>query len=316
MISPVRRTTIVVSDMERSLHFYKELLGMKVFYDQEIKAPESAKLLGVPGASTRLVSLQADDCVNGMVGLLQFFTPEIKPRAVIKAEITEPDVAILFMADDIDITATYARLKKAGFEMVCEPIAYSAPERGPISGFTCKDPDGVLVAVMRFGELQQQQIGGTVKASPTRRTTIVVSDMEASIAFYRDVVGMEVFYDQKIDSPEEGKLLGVKDAAVRIVSLQSGDSAEGMVGLMSFESPKIKTRQAVARLVSEPDLCLIFLTDEIEAVHERMVEHGAKVKCAPLEYEIPGRGISAGLTCYDPDGIVLEFTQFGPLKQQ
>lgn len=314
MISPVRRTTIVVSDLEKSLHFYKDLLGMTVFYDQNIEAEASARLLGIPGASTRLVSLQADESVNGMVGLLHFYTPEVKPRAVINAEISDPDTALLFMADDIDVTGTYECLKNAGTEIICAPMVYDVPEKGPISGFTCKDPDGVLVAVMRFGE--PAQAGGTVKASPTRRTTIVVGDMERSIAFYRDVVGLKVYYDQRISSPEEGRMLGVKDAAIRIVSLQSGDSAEGMVGLMSFESPQIKSREAVGRLVSEPDVLLIFLTDEIEAVHDRMAAYGARVKCPPLEYEIPGRGISAGLTCYDPDGIVLEFTQFGPLKRK
>lgn len=312
MISPVRRTTIVVSDMEKSLHFYKTLLGMTVFYDQKIEAEASSRLLGVPGASTRLVSLQADDCVNGMIGLLQFFTPDIKPRSLVKEKLEAPDVAVLFMADDIDVKAVFERLKASGVAIVCEPLTYAVPEKGPLCGFTCKDPDGVLVAVMRFGDLNQT--GGAVKASPTRRTTIVVNDIEESIAFYRNIVGMEVFYDQTIDSEEEGRMLGVGQARIRIVSMQSGNSPEGMVGLMAFESPRIKSRQTVGQLVSEPDICLIFLTDEIEAVHQRMVAHGAQVKCPPLEYEIPGRGISAGLTCYDPNGIVLEFTQFGPLK--
>ena len=69
--------------------------------------------------------------------------------------------------------------------------------------------------------------------SPMRRTTIFVSDMERSLALYRDVPGMTVFYDQEISSPEEGMMLGLPGAKVRVVSLQSGDSFVGM----SFYDP-------------------------------------------------------------------------------
>ena len=44
MVSPARRTAIVVSDMERSLHLYRDVLGMAVFYDQVIEA-EATRVL-------------------------------------------------------------------------------------------------------------------------------------------------------------------------------------------------------------------------------------------------------------------------------
>ena len=311
MISPVRRTTIVVSDLERSLSFYQNLLDMQVFYDQEIQAEAPAKLMGVPDCRVRLVSLQSDDSVNGMVGLLSFLSPSVKPRQVIQEHVSEPDAALLFMADNIDIQSTYERLKAAGAEIVCAPLEYTVPERGPLSGFTCKDPDGLLVALMRFGSLDQT--GGQVKASPTRRTTIIVGDMEASIKFYCDTLGLNVFYDQEINSEKEGLLLGIPGARIRIVSLQSESAEEGMVGLMHILSDDINPRAKIRQMVANPDLFLIFLTDDITGVHERMLLNGADIKCPPIEYEIPGRGIGAGLTCYDPDGVLVEFTQFGPI---
>jgi hypothetical protein len=53
----------------------------------------------------------------------------------------------------------------------------------------------------------------------------------------------------------------------------------------------------------------------MEQTHGKLVEHGANIQCPPLEYEIPGRGICAGMSGYDPDGVLFEFTQFGPLKK-
>ena len=108
-------------------------------------------------------------------------------------------------------------------------------------------------------------------------------------------------------------MLGVPGASVRIVSLQSQGSLEGMVGLMEFQSPPLKPRQAAKALIDEPDILLIFLTEQMNTVYNAIQKSGFRVKCPPVEYEIPGRGLCAGFTCYDPDGIVIEFTQFGPL---
>lgn len=311
MISPVRRTTIVVSDMDASLKFYRDYLNMNVFYDQVIQAEASARLMGIPDCKVRLVSLQADDSLNGMVGLLQFITPDYCPRSTVKNVLKTPDTMLLFMADDIDVPATYRYLRDNGAQIVSAPLEYEIPDRGPVSGFTCMDPDGILVAIMRFGRLDQAN--GQIKVSPTRRTTIVVSDMQQSLAFYRDGLGMQVFYDQVISSPEESKLLGVPGARIRIVSMQSQDSQDGMVGLMEFQSGPVKPRQQVQSLIDSPDIFLIFLTERMHAAFNVLEQNGAKIKCPPVEYEIPGRGICAGFTCYDPDGIVIEFTQFGPL---
>jgi catechol 2,3-dioxygenase-like lactoylglutathione lyase family enzyme len=311
MISAVRRTTLVVGDIEKSLAFYKEALGLKVFYDQEIAAVATGRLLGVPGARVRLVSLQGGESVSGMVGLLSFRSHAIAPRREIAALGLPLDTALLFMAPELDIAALYGRARAAGAAIVSPPIEYEIPRRGPATGFTCKDPDGVLVAVMRFGPLAPD--GKTAAVGAARRTTIVVDDMEASLAFYRDTLGLKVFYDQEIASEGEARLLGVPGAQVRIASLQSADSVEGMVGLMAFKSPAFAPRRLIREKAAAPDVFLIFLTERIREVYARLSAAGVPIQCPPIEYEIPGRGISAGLTCFDPNGIVVEFTQFGPI---
>jgi catechol 2,3-dioxygenase-like lactoylglutathione lyase family enzyme len=310
LTSPARRTSIFVTDMDASLSFYRDVLKMQVFYDQVIEAEASSRLLGVPGARSRVVSLQSDEAVSGMVGLVSFLEPPLRPRQEVMKALSGPDFALLFMAEDIDITGTYEAVKDHGAEIISAPLEYEVPERGTICGFTCKDPDGVLVAVMRFGGLDR---AGAVKLSPIRRNSIVVTDLAASLEFYQRVLGMNVFYDHVIESEAEGKLLGVPGARVRMVSLQAGDAVEGMVGLLEVQDPPLKTREKVRELVSCPDIALIFLTEDIQGVHEKVSGSGFRVQSPPLEYEIPQRGICSGFSCYDPNGILVEFTQFGPL---
>jgi catechol 2,3-dioxygenase-like lactoylglutathione lyase family enzyme len=267
----------------------------------------------VPGARVRLVSLQGAESVSGMVGLLCFLSHPLAPRGRI-GELGLPlDTVLLFMPEDPDIGALYARVCDRGAPIVSPPVQYDTPRRGPAVGFSCKDPDGVLVAVVRFGTLAPD--GMTAAVGPLRRTTIVVDDIEASLAFYRDILGFGVFTDQRTASEGEARLLGVPGARVRIVSLQSQGAVQGMVGLMAFEEPPLTPRSRIREILSEPDVLFIFMTERISDLHERLKRNGVPVRCPPIEYEIPGRGVCAGMTCCDPDGIVVEFTQFGPIAR-
>jgi catechol 2,3-dioxygenase-like lactoylglutathione lyase family enzyme len=142
----------------------------------------------------------------------------------------------------------------------------------------------------------------------------VVDDLQASLAFYRDTLGLTVFYDQEIASAGEARLLGVPGARVRIVALQSGDAVEGMVGLLAFQSPSFAPRRLIRARTAAPDVLLIFLTERIRELCARLEARRVPIVCPPIAYEIPGRGISAGLTCRDPNGVMVEFTQFGPME--
>jgi catechol 2,3-dioxygenase-like lactoylglutathione lyase family enzyme len=311
LLSPLRRTTIFVNDMERSLELYRDVLGMTVFYDQVIAAPETAQFLGVPGARTRVVSLQGGDTPFGMVGLVSFLHPDIAPRRQLRASVEGPDLLFLFTGE-IDIRAVHTKVAEAGHEILCEPLAYEVPERGVISGFTCVDDNDVVVAVMRFGGLDEP--GGT-RVGPMRRVSIIVDDMEASLAFYRDTMGLRVFYDQEITSPEEGMMLGLPGAKVRVVSLQSGDSDIGMVGLVEVREPGLPPKAPVRESVGAPDAALVFVTESMHSMHEKVTTAGVRLQTAPLEYEIPQRGICAGMSFYDPSGLLMDITQLAPLSE-
>lgn len=314
MTHPIRRVTIVVSDLEKSLFLYRDLLGMQVFYDQIIKSEATSMLLGVPHAEVRIVSLQEENTTVGMIGLLDFLTPSIKPRKEIKSRLHHSDIFLLMMSENIDIKRTFYHLKDSGIKILCPPLEYEVPQRGLISGFTCLDPDGVSLAIMRFGSLKKSE--GKIKGSPLRRVSLVVDDLDRSLFFYRDILGLKIFYDQEILSEEEGKMLGIPGARVRIVSLQGDHSTIGMVGLLSIISPPIQPRKIIRQFIQAPDIILIFNTEDIETIFKKVQDAGVPIQSPPIEYEIPGRGLCAGFSCYDPNGILVEFTQFGPIKER
>lgn len=66
----IRRTTFVVRDIDKSLALYRDALGLKVIYDQQIGGGKNADGTVRP-PSVRLVLLRANDAFIGALGLMQ-----------------------------------------------------------------------------------------------------------------------------------------------------------------------------------------------------------------------------------------------------
>ena len=83
----LRRTTLVVRDIEKSLALYRDALGMTVEYDQELTSPGLTSRFGADGENrSRLVLLKANDSFIGMLGLWQFLDQT-------EQDLAEPDPA-------------------------------------------------------------------------------------------------------------------------------------------------------------------------------------------------------------------------------
>jgi catechol 2,3-dioxygenase-like lactoylglutathione lyase family enzyme len=76
----VRRTTIIVRDMERSLKLYRDALGMKVNYDAGMNVSSPGFAQGGPPRPIRLVLLNANDPWIGWIGLIQYTDNPNRPR--------------------------------------------------------------------------------------------------------------------------------------------------------------------------------------------------------------------------------------------
>ena len=54
-----------------------------------------------------------------------------------------------------------------------------------------------------------------------RRTTLLVSDMEKSLAIYRDILGLEIVFDKTLPITGNGLPTGIFDAKARLIFLKS-----------------------------------------------------------------------------------------------
>ena len=80
----VKRTTLIVRDLARSVAFYRDVIGLSVWYDDTIELSGVGLAAGKKGDQTHLVIMKSQDPIVGMIGLLEFTTPRLPepPRRV------------------------------------------------------------------------------------------------------------------------------------------------------------------------------------------------------------------------------------------
>jgi catechol 2,3-dioxygenase-like lactoylglutathione lyase family enzyme len=151
----VRRATIIVRDMEKSLALYRDVIGLQVNYDTTVQTSGVALPAGEPGATARLVLLNANDPWVGWVGLMEWVDPAI-PAGDYPKRMGPGDVVLVLNTDDVP--GRCARAKQVpGVSFTAEARLQTYPGRngGPeirVMGCNFFDPDGILIELNQILE--------------------------------------------------------------------------------------------------------------------------------------------------------------------
>jgi catechol 2,3-dioxygenase-like lactoylglutathione lyase family enzyme len=148
-----------------------------------------------------------------------------------------------------------------------------------------------------------------------RRTTLVVRDIDASLAFYRDALGMEVIYDRAIRTPRDAATDEEADIARRLVFLRANDDYVGIIGLLQYVKPAKPPANQGLEPFTPGSMVLLFNTSDLAAKFEAARNViGVRVLSEPREISYPsydGKGTIPVLVSVltDPDGFVIELNQ-------
>jgi catechol 2,3-dioxygenase-like lactoylglutathione lyase family enzyme len=144
----LRRTTLVVRDIDASLPLYRDGLGLRVIYDQRIGGGTNADGSERP-ATTRLVLLRANDTFIGALGLMQRLDIGPQPDPVFERAMPG-DPILVFNAKDLD--ARWTTIKALpGVRVHTEPNRVEYPGPGgstiPVMFSAVFDPDGNFIEI-------------------------------------------------------------------------------------------------------------------------------------------------------------------------
>jgi len=233
----VDSVAITVSDIDRAVDFYSRVLAFQKTSDVEVTGEEIEHLSGVFGVRVRVVRMRLGD---ESIELDEYLAPKGRP---IPADSRSNDrwfQHIAIIVSDMDKAYAYLRQNKVEH-------ASSGPQTlpawnknaGGISAFYFKDPDGHPVEILHF----PPDKGAEEWHRPSDKlflgidhTAIVVSDTEASVRFYRDLLGMHIAGESDNYGTEQEHLNNVFGAHLRITALRG---AEGPgIELLEYVAPR------------------------------------------------------------------------------
>jgi lactoylglutathione lyase len=146
--------------------------------------------------------------------------------------------------------------------------------------------------------------------------SFTVSDLDRSIAWYTDVLGLELVHRQRQDNAYTRTLVGIPDAVLEIAQLRIPGvpprRSTHMLELVEYVAPAGDVVELRTTTVGVAHLAL--MVDDVHERHARMVGQGVAFRNAPVAIE---EGANAGgFSCYfsDPDGITLELLQPSPAR--
>jgi catechol 2,3-dioxygenase-like lactoylglutathione lyase family enzyme len=148
----IRRTTLVVRDIDKSLPLYRDALGLKVVYDQLIGG-STDKDGTVKPPTVRLVLLRANDQFIGLLGLMQRLNQPMLPPVT---EFKRPNAGGMIMVINAkDLEARWEKIKATPHIKVdTEPyrIDYPGPNNSviPVLFSSVYDNDGNFIEINKL----------------------------------------------------------------------------------------------------------------------------------------------------------------------
>ncbi|HEX4949754.1 MAG TPA: VOC family protein [Blastocatellia bacterium] len=230
-----------VSDADRSAEFFQQVLSFEKVSDIEVTGTEYEHLQGVFGVRMRIVRMRLGD---EFLELTEYLAPKGRP---IPADTRSNDRSFQHIAIIVsDMDKAYQTLRKHKVTH-----ASTGPQRlpdwnknaGGIKAFYFKDPDGHALEILAFppdkGNPKWHKFAA---ANPSKlflgidHTAIVVGDTDASLKFYRDVLGMKVTGESENYGIEQERLNNVFGARLRITAVRA-ESGPG-IEFLEYLAPR------------------------------------------------------------------------------
>lgn len=301
---------ITVSDMDRAVDFYSRVLTFEKISDTEVEGEKYEHLNGIFGLRMRVVRMRLGD---EAIELTEYLAPQGRPIPVDSRSNDAWFQHIAIIVSDMDKAYRLLRQNKVQH-------ASSGPQRlpdwnknaGGIWAFYFKDPDGHPVEVLQFppdkGPEKWHHAGDKMFLG-IDHTAIVVSDTDASLKFYRDLLGMHVAGESENYGTEQEHLNNVFGARLRITALRSagGPGIELLEYLAPRDGRPFPLDEHANDLVHRQTM---LVTHDADSAARRL--HAAKVhfvSSGVVANQNGQIGFNKAFVVRDPDGHAVEIEE-------
>jgi len=140
-VTGFRHTGIITNDINKSLHFYKDILGLEVIQDFYDDSEYINEITNINNGAAHFIKLKMLD--GNVLELLEYPTHKTEPFDVPIINVGLPHIALQVE----DIYYTYDHLVSFGVEVLSKPVLSS---EGIAKVFFCLDPDNIRVEIVEM----------------------------------------------------------------------------------------------------------------------------------------------------------------------
>jgi catechol 2,3-dioxygenase-like lactoylglutathione lyase family enzyme len=301
---------LTVSDMRRSVDFYTRVLDFTKETDDELAGEAVEELHGVFGARIRVVRLRLGE---ELLQLTEYLAPRGRPAPADARSNDRWFQHVAIIVSDMD--RAYARLRQFGVQHAStgpQTLPKTIPGAAGIRAFYFRDPDGHPLEILQFppdkGDARWRSGSGRLFLG-IDHTAIVVDDTDASLAFYRDVLGFRVAGESLNFGTEQEHLNNVRGARLRITGLRApaGPGVEFLEYLAPTDGRPFPSDEQANDLVHWQTTILVpnasAAAGVLRRARFRLVSPGA------VTLPDTSLGFRRGLRVRDPDGHVVQLVE-------
>lgn len=307
-VQSVASIGFTVSDMERSVAFYRDVLTFKPVNNIEVDGPEYDQLYGIFGVRARVVRMQLGE---QQIELTQFISPpDLRP---IPVPSHSNDFWFQHFAIVVrDMEAAWAQLRKHHVRQISprpQTIPMSNQAAAGIKAIKFRDPDGHNLELLWFPDNKGNPVwkrGGADLFLGIDHTAMTVRSTENSLKFYRDLLGLTVTGGTLNMGREQEQLDSLPGARVRVTGLTPTKGPPG-VEFLEYEFP---TGGRPFPEDSHPtDLWhwhTTVVVSDGDAVATELSRMGQRVSSEVVTIPDGTLGFKKGVLVRDPDGHVIQ----------
>lgn len=151
------------------------------------------------------------------------------------------------------------------------------------------------------------------------RMTIFCRDLAASLAFYRDLLGLVVVEQKTLQGAGAGALLRLPACRMRIALLAPAADAPVLLGLFEISGTPLDALTPRRDQPQHGQAALVLRTDRFDELAATLGGAGVSVLTPPLSYpkaeasERSPAGLYREMIVHDPDGTLVSLLQVDPL---
>src|SRR5881394_3821700 len=291
---------MTVSDMDRAIEFYSALTFQKIS-DVEVLGEEFEHLEGVFGARMRIVRMQLG---NEYLDLTEYLAPRGRP---VPADSRSNDLWFQHIAIVVrDMDQAFEKLRALKVQFVStgpQTLPPSIKAAAGIKAFYFRDPDQHNLEIIYFppgkGDPRWQEKTDNLFLG-IDHTAIGISNTDASLKFYRDLLGLRKAGESENLGTEQEHLNQVFGAHLRITGMRA--NAGPGIEFLEYLSPRDgRPRPADIRANDIVHWQTMVVTDDVDLLAKKLADTHV-ISSGVIVMPKDKAGFSKGVLVSDPDG--------------